>query len=119
VRHGVHGVADLGDENRSTNRASLLLCAVLPVVDDLLGGNAMVSGTLVSFITSSHVLEHFLGGFAVGKVALRSLFIALMLLFARMSVEKKNQLLLNDLLGTFGVNSWDTGVDLHFCNRLE
>jgi len=85
LRHGVHGVANLRHENRSTDLAPLLLCAVLPVGDDLLGGTTMVIGALRSFKTSSNVPEHFLGGLAVGESALRS-FILLFLLLAGMSV---------------------------------
>lgn len=47
-----------------------------------------------------------------------------MLLLTRMSVEEEDQLLLDDLLGSLIVNSWDTAFDLHFCfvkgwNKLE
>jgi len=76
VRHGVHGVADLGHEDGSTNRAPLLLGTVLPVGDDLLGGKAVLSRAFGPVRAFPHVSDHFLSGLAVWKGALSHNFLA-------------------------------------------
>lgn len=68
--HGAECVANLGHEDGSTNLAHFLLGAVLPVVNDLLGGKTVIGFTVGCIRTATHVVEHLLGGLAVWQSAL-------------------------------------------------
>jgi len=113
-RHGVQSVADLRDKDRPTDFAPLLLGAVLPVGDDLLGGDTLLDGAVGSVNTASDVVNHFLSGLAIGQVALNFAIFALILLLAGVSVKEQDQLLADHLLGGLDVEGLGLAFELHF-----